>query len=362
MPVGQTTTVNVFVSTDQAMNAASGIVSFPSATLEVVSVSKTNSIATLWIQDPSFSNIAGTVSFEGVVLNPGFTGASGRFITITFRGKSEGTAPLSFLSGSVLANDGQGTELLTGTSGANIVVTQRTTLPPAPTPAPAPTAAPVEEKEPAADLGLESPIVTYFTAQVSLGKVAEISGSSVYPGALARITLKGPGEAQILEAPVGQNGLFSSTLVHTLPPGDYSVSVVIMKNGAESPPAKSFVITFKDKSLLARILEFFTQPAVAFLLGVIVAFLLGMASVRFFFGVERRSDKTVHRMLHNIDVEVHKAFLELRSEINSAIEGLEKESEDRELTKSEREFIHKMTGAIKETEKTIDKDVQSGGK
>ena len=67
-------------------------------------------------------------------------------------------------------------------------------------------------------------------------------------------------------------------------------------------------------------------------------------------------------MLHNIDVEVHKAFLELRSEINSAIEGLEKESEDRELTKSEREFIHKMTGAIKETEKTIDKDVQSGGK
>lgn len=120
---GETVTVNVLVgSSDQAMNAASGIVAFPSDKLEVLSVSKAGSVATLWVQEPSFSNSVGTVSFEGVVLNPGFTGASGKIVTITFRGKSEGVAKLSFSSGSVLANDGQGTEILTGSSGATLTV------------------------------------------------------------------------------------------------------------------------------------------------------------------------------------------------------------------------------------------------
>ena len=112
---GETASVNVVVgSADQSMNAASGIVAFPNDKLEIVSVSKSGSIATLWVQEPSFSNALGTVSFEGVVLTPGFTGASGKIITITFRGKSEGTARFSFSSGSVLANDGQGTEIMAG--------------------------------------------------------------------------------------------------------------------------------------------------------------------------------------------------------------------------------------------------------
>ncbi len=120
---GETVAVTVFVgSSDQAMNAASGIVTFPGDKLEVLSVSKAGSVATLWVQEPSFSNSVGTVSFEGVVLNPGFTGASGKILTITFRGKSEGSAKLAFSGGSVLANDGQGTEILTGSSGATFTV------------------------------------------------------------------------------------------------------------------------------------------------------------------------------------------------------------------------------------------------
>ena len=113
--VGQTFSVSVYAgSSDQAMNAASGVVSFPWDKLEVVSLSKTGSILSLWVEEPSFSNSAGTVSFEGVVPNPGFTGASGKIITVTFRAKTVGTANLSFSSGSVLANDGTGTNILTG--------------------------------------------------------------------------------------------------------------------------------------------------------------------------------------------------------------------------------------------------------
>ena len=72
-----TFSVNVLVSSaDQAMNAASGIISFPKDKLEVVSLSKIGSIFGLWVQEPYFSNTSGIISFEGIVLNPGFIGSN----------------------------------------------------------------------------------------------------------------------------------------------------------------------------------------------------------------------------------------------------------------------------------------------
>ena len=113
--VGSTFSLNITVdSSDQAMNAASGVVSFPWDKIEVVSISKTGSIFSLWPAEPSFSNSAGTVSFEGIVLNPGYIGASGKILTITFRVRSSGVVNLSFSSGSVLANDGTGANILNG--------------------------------------------------------------------------------------------------------------------------------------------------------------------------------------------------------------------------------------------------------
>ncbi len=117
--IGKSFSVGVFVSSaDQAINAVSGTLSFPKDKLEVTSVSKSGSVVSLWVQDPSFSNSAGTVSFEGIVLNPGFTGASGRIITVNFRAKNGGAAPITFSAGSVLANDGQGTNILSGLGSA----------------------------------------------------------------------------------------------------------------------------------------------------------------------------------------------------------------------------------------------------
>jgi hypothetical protein len=110
---GKTFPIRVLVSsTVQPINAVSGVLSFPQDKLQVVSVSKTDSILTLWVQEPSFSNTQGTVSFEGVVPNPGFTGSSGRVVTINFKVVGQGAAPVRISSGSVLANDGNGTNIL----------------------------------------------------------------------------------------------------------------------------------------------------------------------------------------------------------------------------------------------------------
>jgi hypothetical protein len=133
--VGTTFSVGIYVSSiGQAMNAASGVVSFPTDALEVVSVSiRGGSIISLWVREPSFSNSAGTVSFEGIVLNPGFTGPNGRIITVTFRAKAAGAATLRFSSGSVLANDGQGTNILASMGDARFFLNQAArAVPPAP--------------------------------------------------------------------------------------------------------------------------------------------------------------------------------------------------------------------------------------
>lgn len=111
--VGNTFTVAIYVSSPtESMNAAAGTISFPDDKLQVTSISKTGSLFSLWAQEPSFSNSAGTVSFEGVVLNPGFTGNAGKILSVTFRARAAGSAVVRFSTASVLANDGQGTNIL----------------------------------------------------------------------------------------------------------------------------------------------------------------------------------------------------------------------------------------------------------
>lgn len=127
--VGQVFSTSVFVSSsDQAMNASSGTISFPSDKLEVVSISKNSSIFNLWPQEPSYSNTNGTINFEGIVLNPGFTGPAGNIISIQFKVKNTGNAGLSFSSGSILANDGLGTNILSSLGKANFSLINSTSL------------------------------------------------------------------------------------------------------------------------------------------------------------------------------------------------------------------------------------------
>jgi len=108
------------------MNAISANISFPNNLLQVVSLSKTNSIITNWVQEPSFSNTNGTITLEGIVLNPGYQGASGRILSITFKARAVGTAEIVFTSSSVLANDGLGTNILKSIGKAQFIIKSTT--------------------------------------------------------------------------------------------------------------------------------------------------------------------------------------------------------------------------------------------
>lgn len=106
----------------QAINAISGVLSYPIDKLQVTSVSKIGSVLSLWVQEPSFSNSRGTVSFEGVVPNPGFNESNGRVLAVNFRVVGTGAADISLTSGSLLANDGYGTNILKSLGNARVTL------------------------------------------------------------------------------------------------------------------------------------------------------------------------------------------------------------------------------------------------
>lgn len=111
--VGNILTVSVLVNTQgQAVNNSDAVINFPTELLDIVSVTKSGSIFSLWVEEPTFSNTSGSVSFNGGLLTPGFNGTAGKLLNIIFRVKKEGSASLIFSSGAVRANDGYGTDIL----------------------------------------------------------------------------------------------------------------------------------------------------------------------------------------------------------------------------------------------------------
>jgi hypothetical protein len=125
--VGKAFTVDIALTNNQDnINAVSGALLFPSESLQVVSLSKAGSLLGLWAEEPAFSNTNGTVSFEGVSLNPGFTGTSGKVLSVTFKPKQSGKAVISMKSGSVLANDGNATNVLGSLGSASFTVNDAT--------------------------------------------------------------------------------------------------------------------------------------------------------------------------------------------------------------------------------------------
>lgn len=112
--MGNIISVKIIVNTDNKyINNADAIIQFPTDLLEVVSLSKNPSIFSLWVEEPSFSNYTGRITFNGGVSNPGFNGSNGTIATITFKAKKQGTASLIFLDSAVRENNGLGTDILT---------------------------------------------------------------------------------------------------------------------------------------------------------------------------------------------------------------------------------------------------------
>ena len=111
------------------INTVKGDLRFSQDILEVKDLSQGNSVLTLWVKEPSFSNQAGTISFIGGV-PAGYQGWDGLLGRIIFRARGTDAelerrtdAKVEFLdSCQVLLNDGFGTPAELRREGATLTV------------------------------------------------------------------------------------------------------------------------------------------------------------------------------------------------------------------------------------------------
>ncbi len=130
---GQTFTATVRVNPQgKNVNAVEATLTFDTSKLSVVSVSKTGSAFSLWTTEPTFSNTQGTIQFGGGSPTP--FSAPSVLAVVTFRATNEGDAKVDFKTASILAADGLGTDVYSGSVKATYTVSADT----APTPKPKP--------------------------------------------------------------------------------------------------------------------------------------------------------------------------------------------------------------------------------
>lgn len=121
--VGNNISLQIFLnSPDVAANAVQGTIRFAANELSLLDLDTKDSLVQFWVQEPLKNNVAGLISFEGAILNPGYLGKTGRILGLTFNCRQEGNTIVSFSSGSILANDGKGTNILDNLSSLNITV------------------------------------------------------------------------------------------------------------------------------------------------------------------------------------------------------------------------------------------------
>jgi hypothetical protein len=118
--VGSTIDVSIVINTgSHSINALDARIAFPKDKLQVVSPSVGSSFVTIWTSPPSYSNTSGTLNFSGGLPNPGIKSSAAILATIRFRVKSSGNAVLRFRDNTqLLANDGNGTNVLSSKTQA----------------------------------------------------------------------------------------------------------------------------------------------------------------------------------------------------------------------------------------------------
>ncbi len=112
--VGSTFDISVLLNTGgNNINALRADLKFDPKKLQVASPTAGRSFISVWISQPTYSNVTGRLTFQGGTPSPGINTSSGLISTITFRAIAPGATSISILETSkVLLDDGKGTDIL----------------------------------------------------------------------------------------------------------------------------------------------------------------------------------------------------------------------------------------------------------
>lgn len=346
---GQRIIVNIQVSSDVAMNAASGVLTFPKDLLTVEYVNK-GSVLNFWVTEPSYSNTAGTVKFEGVSLS-GFQGSNGSILTVAFRAKKAGSAQVSFQAGQLLANDGQGTDITNGLNGGTYTLNQVTRAPantkPAPQPEPIEEAVPEPVQPAPKPQGLVSPVIALSSQQ----GLPTIIGESAYAKSDVLVTFTaGDGSKIFISGSTDADGSFASVVPRVLRSGSYHVTaVIVLPNGVATDPSSPLLVPVGG--IVSIDLGWNTLLYIFLLLLVIGVGLMYVA-------LRMRSKKPlpqsrVVREAREAETVLHKSFALLRQDLRSYLKD-----KRRSRTGSADDDLESLSEDLDQAEEFIEKEIR----
>ena len=229
---GQSVAMKVTASSIESINAISGKLVFPPALFSIQSVSKANSILSFWVIEPSFSRASGLVSFEGIAL-AGFQGNNGTVLTVNLLALKEGSGEVTFQSGEILANDGQGTDATSGLNKAIFTITPSVGEPTTGTPEETEQITPITTPQPTApgisidklDQGTIYGVSQYPLTEVLLTFVLE-DGTEIF----ASDVTDGSGQFEFLTPEIFKSGAYSVT------------AIIVLGDGTQSAPSNTLQI------------------------------------------------------------------------------------------------------------------------
>jgi len=267
--VGKNFIVTVSLDTQgETINNAEATLKFPTDLVKAVSVSTGASPLSLWVESPVISNTAGTISFNGGVPNPGYTGR-GQLIAVTFRAQKSGRASFSLGSTAVRANDGLGTNILSSATGASVSIIAAPAEPEVIKPEPPVTAGTTEPSPseinilpvlPDNAVNIEKPvppiIIAGYSRIINSGDSFNVAGTGPKNTTVRMSLISGDGTMKYYLAPTAGNGEFAFHSGLLTVPGDYNFIVESLDQGFEiSTSSVMAIFTVKAPVITAGISE-----------------------------------------------------------------------------------------------------------
>lgn len=347
--VGDLVTIKVMVSSSAPINAVSGSVLIPASLFSVESISKSGSILNFWVSEPSFARGSNTLTFEGVALG-GFSGGTGSVITMELRALSSGSGVLTFTSGQVLANDGQGTNVTSALNKAVFSVEPKKEIIVDPV-----VLMEVETEEEAGASDEDEDVVEEEVTQelalrapeiVLSRRVGEnmIEGSSDYARAQVLLTfVSDTGEKVFVMGDTDDNGDFVFSIPSSLKSGDYTISAVVIREDLTySPPSNTVDTTvgsiFSDISSEMRVYIGILLLVLMYLLVRNVFMFVRNKNIRNHIDEETEEAKDILRRSFKVlksdikrgmkDAGDKEIFIDLKEDLGEAEELISKEIED----------------------------------
>lgn len=344
--VGDTFTIKINVDTlGKSINNAEGIIQFPTNMLEVLSVKKTSSIFLLWVEEPSFSNSTGKITFNGGVLNPGFVGQNGNVFSITFKAKKQGTASIVFTNGTIRENDGLGTDITSNLTGA-IFYIKKAVTPSTPISKPVPNSAPIPVLEVIEPLPI--PKAPEIMSSTKDGAIS-IVGSSGYLQAEVLITFVSQDEIKILILGVADtDGNFNILVPNSLKPGSYAVTAMMIQEDKTNSEASNAIIIKIGNAIFGIAWEMWL-----FFIIIIILILDLITHIYFRFRKNRNINKFIKNKLNLDEAEnvVHQSFNFLRNDladrtgrIVNSVERVNIEELKKDIDSTEKVIVNKIKG------------------